>query len=33
MVFTGASCRRDEVAFARYAAAARAQREEFGLKN
>lgn len=31
MVFKGASCRRDEAAFARYAAAAQAQHQEAGL--
>lgn len=32
MVFQGVSCRRDEAAFARYAAAAREQHQELGLK-
>jgi phytanoyl-CoA hydroxylase len=32
MVFKGASCRRDEEAFARYLAAAKAQHEKMGLK-
>jgi phytanoyl-CoA hydroxylase len=33
LVVRGVSARRDPVAFARYASAAKAQREEFGLKN
>ncbi len=32
MVFTGASCKRDEAAFERYSAAAREQHTEMGLK-
>ena len=32
LVFKGASCRRDEAAFARYLASARQQHEEMGLK-
>jgi phytanoyl-CoA hydroxylase len=32
MVFTGVSCQRDEVAFARYTAALKAQHEQMGLK-
>lgn len=32
MVFKGASCRRDEAAYARYLSAARDQHQEFGLK-
>lgn len=32
MVFRGASCRRDEAAYARYLSAARDQHQEFGLK-